>query len=244
MGADTVQPEDFNRRSFVYQKLHSLGARFGEVNAAAVALAYGDASPESEAKQARSLALVDLSPLPRCGFKGRGTGEWLTEQGIQAPPESNRAAAQNDGCLAVRLAPSEVLILGNWAEPNDATGRLEAAWRADEIPPRIPRGFPMPRQESHAWFAVSGEHAATMFAKLCAVDLRPVAFDNGAVAQTSVARLNVVIIRHDLGETPNYFVLPDSASAVYFWDCLADAMDEFAGTPVGLDALRRLAGTV
>jgi sarcosine oxidase subunit gamma len=36
--------------------------------------------------------------------------------------------------------------------------------------------------------------------------------------------------------------LADSASAEYLWGCLADAMDEFGGTPVGLSALRQLAG--
>jgi len=34
--------------------------------------------------------------------------------------------------------------------------------------------------------------------------------------------------------------LADSAAADYPWDCLQDAMDEFRGGPVGLDALRDL----
>jgi sarcosine oxidase subunit gamma len=51
-----------------------------------------------------------------------------------------------------------------------------------------------------------------------------------------------IIIRADLGRTPAYYVLADSASAEYLWGCLMDAMEEFSGAPVGLLALRQLAG--
>ena len=51
-----------------------------------------------------------------------------------------------------------------------------------------------------------------------------------------------IVIRADLGRTPAYYVLADSASAEYLWGCLMDAMEEFSGAPVGLLALRQLAG--
>ena len=83
------------------------------------------------------------------------------------------------------------------------------------LPPASLRGFPTPRQHTHAWFLVSGAQAATMFAKICGVDLRPGQFAPGRIAQTSVARLNAVIVRDDQGETLTYHVLVDSASAEY-----------------------------
>jgi sarcosine oxidase subunit gamma len=110
------------------------------------------------------------------------------------------------------------------------------------VPPRVPRGFPMPRDETHAWLAVTGAHAATMFAKICGVDLRPRAFPQGRVAQTSIARLNGVIVRDDRGGVPLFHLLADCAAAEYLWDCLLDAMAEFDGRPVGLTALRGLGG--
>jgi glycine cleavage system aminomethyltransferase T len=36
-------------------------------------------------------------------------------------------------------------------------------------------------------------------------------------------------------------MVADSASAVYLWSCLVDAMAEFGGRPVGLTALKTLA---
>jgi sarcosine oxidase subunit gamma len=41
---------------------------------------------------------------------------------------------------------------------------------------------------------------------------------------------------------PAYHVLADIASGEYLWACLVDAMAEFGGAPVGLAAVRRLAG--
>ncbi len=82
-----------------------------------------------------------------------------------------------------------------------------------------------------------------MFAKLCGVDLRPAKFASGRIAQTSIARLNGIVIRDDKGELPAYHLLVDSASAGYLWGCLRDAMTEFGGTPIGLRALRSVAGS-
>ena len=230
---------DFPRRSFVAGKLEQAGAKFGPVNGAAAALDFGDSAGEAAA--ARRLALADLSPLPRSGFKGAGTPEWLAAQGVEVPSDSNRAARQKDTTLAARLAPGEVLMLGDVSR--DAGGlptELDAAWAAEPLPPESPRGYPVPRQDSHAWFLVSGGEAAAMFAKLCGVDLRPAKFLDLAIAQTPVARINAIVIRDDRSGHLAYHLLCDGASAAYLWDCLLDAMAEFDGRPVGLDTIRAL----
>ena len=74
------------------------------------------------------------------------------------------------------------------------------------------------------------------------VDLRPGRFADGEVAQTSVARLNTIVVRADLGDVPAFQLLGDSASAAYYLSVLMDAMAEFDGRLVGLTALRKLAG--
>lgn len=239
MSEAVVQPTAFSRRSFIYRKLIEQGARFSEINGAAMAMSFGD--EQAEIEQARTLGLADISVQARTGFKGLGTAEWLTAQGIHLPEESNRAVRQTDGSLTARLAPAEILLLGDLEGQGDTVKRLQDAWQTAEIPPASPRGFPVPRQDSHAWFAITGQHAPAMFAKLCGVDLRAHKFLGGSVAQTSVARLSTIVIRHDLGNTLGYYALCDSASADYFWDCLMDAMIEFKGGPIGLAALRTMA---
>jgi len=149
---------------------------------------------------------------------------------------------QSSGVLAARLAPSELLLLGDLSGEPAPLDSLAAAWRAEPVPPQSPRGYLLPRQHSHFWFLVSGERAAAMFAKLCGVDLRPGKFANGQIAQTSLARMNAVVIRDDRGDILAYHLLGDSASAEYLWDCLIEAMAEFDGAAVGLAAVRGLAG--
>lgn len=231
-------PHDFPRRSFVYRKLLERNATFEAVGDAAVARDYGDADGEGEA--ARRLGLADLSPLPRLGVKGAGTADWLAAQGIRIPEDSNRAVRQSSGVLAARLAPSELLLLGDLSGEPAPLESLAAAWRAEPVPPPRPRGYLLPRGHSHFWFVVSGERAAAMFAKICGVDLRPGKFANGRIAQTSLARMNAVAIRDDRGGILAYHLLGDSASADYLWDCLIDAMAEFDGAAVGLAAVRGL----
>lgn len=238
MSNGVVQPEAFSRRSFVYLKLREQGARFAEIANAAVAVAYGD--EQAETGQARHLGLADLSPLHRTGYKGPGVIEWLAGQGLEVPTESNQAVRQSNGEVAARLSPTEMLVLDDLACDSGTVERLREAWPSGNGTPESTRAFMAPREDSHAWFGLTGAQGAAMLAKLCAVDLRPRVFADGAIAQTSVARLGAVVIRCDLGSTLNFHILSDSAAAGYLWDCLLDAMAEFNGRPVGLAALRRL----
>ncbi len=227
-----TRPSDFLRRSPIYRRLESAGATFEERAGAAVAARYA-ASPEQEVRVARSMGLADLSPLPRIGFKGPDTPEWLSAQGAALPPAPNLASRQADAGLAARLSQDEHLILSDLEGRGELCARLERAWSVDSAP----RCFPVPRRDTHFWYLVSGVHAPAMLAKVCAVDLRTSKFEDGRVAQTSLARINVVVIRDDINGTLAFNILGDGSLADYLWPCLLDAMDEFRGAPVGLSAL-------
>ncbi len=231
-----VKTTDFIRRSMIYRVLDSHEAVFEPIGESAVASHFGDVATETE--QAKTMAIADLSPLPRIGFKGPDTPNWLQAQGVDRPGTPNRAVHQNDGIVISALSWDEHLILSSLSGDHGLCAKLNASWRIDDGQ----RCYLMPRADSHAWFALTGSHTTEMFAKVCGVDLRPKKFENGAIAQTSLARLNAVIIRNDLGSTTAFFVLADSASAEYLWTCLLDAMAEFDGAPVGITALRNVAG--
>lgn len=231
-----TDPAAMVRRSPLYRDLAAAGAAFEVIGDAAMATRFSEADSDA----LKSLALIDLSPLPRTGYKGRDTADWLQKQGVTVTSESNAAALQSDGALAARLAPGEVVILG--AGPDDSLcARLDAAWSMDA---HAENGmvFPVPRRDTNLWLRVTGEHAPAMFAKICGVDLRPGSFPNHTIAQTSVARLNCIVVRDDMGDIPAWHVLTDSASASYFWMCLTDAMEEFGGRPAGYAALTAATG--
>ncbi len=183
------------------------------------------------------LTLVTLSDLPRLGFKGRGTLDAMKARGFFVDATPNRAYRQADGSLCMVLAPGEVFLL---AAPHGDGGRFEALlhdWRIEDEE----RTYPLLRRDSHAWFAVIGNNASEFFARLCGVDLRPRAFPDLSIAQTSLAKLNAIILRADVGDMPVFHVLADSASADYLQHCLADAAGEFDGHWIEPEAWKHLA---
>lgn len=233
-----MKPQSLTYRSPVYRKLRDLDAGFVEINGYAVASTIGEAATQAVAT--RQLSLCDFSGLARLGVKGAGTSEWITEQGLTVPADCNCALRQGDGTLLARLAPNEVLLLGDIEQQSPDIERLIKAWHDIDDPADAPRGFIVPRQDSHAWFRFTGSKTAATLAKLCGVDLRARAFDNLRVAQTSVARLNAIVIRDDVADIHAFHLLADSASAEYWWECLLDAGLEYDLRIVGLDALREL----
>lgn len=233
-----MDPQSLTYRSPVYRYLRDLDATFDDVNGYAVATSVGDAGAQTEA--ARTLALCDLSGLPRTGFKGPRVGRWLADQALSLPSGPNRAARQDDGSLLAMLADNEGLVLCDLELQSGIVGQLEQAFAGMTDAPDSPGGLVVPRQHGHAWLRVTGHELAATFAKLCAIDLRPGIFDNLRVAQTSVARLSAIVVRDDLGDIPAIHLLADSASAGYLWECILDAGAEHDIQVIGLDAVREL----
>ena len=229
--APTLEPADRRRRSPLYRVCAELGAVWEDVNGFAAPAHYGDAAGEATA--AAALALADLTALPRAGYKGWAMAGWASERGL-ALPAPNRASIEADGTLSCRLSDGELLLLA----PDDAgtIERLAAAWTMEGA-----ACFPVPRADTNAWLAVAGRRAPEMMAKLCGVDLRPHRFDDLRIAQTSVARMNAIVLRRDRGGAYALDLVFDAAAAVYMWECLSDAMAEFRGRVVGLRALEALA---
>ncbi len=230
-----LNPSTLPARSFLYRELQKFGAVFGEVNGYASAMTVG-ADAAAEAAQARSLGLCDLSALKRIGFKGWATAEWLTSQGVTLEDAPNRVYPQGDGARVARLSKGEFVVLGDLEGRSTLPDRLGGAWSMASA-----NGcFRVPREDASAWLTLTGAEGGAMFAKVCGVDLRPHKFPNNGIAQTSLARMNAIIMRADRGNTLAYDLVFDLASAVYLWGALLDAMAEFGGKPVGLDAIKAL----
>lgn len=222
------------RRSQLYRWHVSQGAIFVERAGGVFVNEYDNSRDETSA--AGHLGLCDLSLLPRHGITGAGSTAWLLAHDYEPPQHPNTVVTQPNDDLLVRLSAEEYLCL--------RISKLSGA--AYDEPPHWPgdddgNAYPAPRADSHCLFAVTGSSAATLFSKLCAVDLRPDKFADGCVAQTSVARVNAIVIRHDLNGTRNFYVLTSTSAAEYLWECLLDAMQEFKGMPVGIAALRAVA---
>ncbi len=227
-----VDPVAYLRRSPLRRRLETAGAVWRDLRDVAIAESVADTAAHG------GITIADLSPLPRLGFKGRGTIAAAQSRGIVVEPTPNRAFRQPDGGLCLVLAPGEIILLANLAGDGERLAQLETSWRIEDEE----RTYPLPRRDSHAWLAVAGEATPEMFAKLCAIDLRHDKFADLAIAQTSIAKMSAILVRADIGANPVFHLLVDSAAALYFCDCLLDAADEFGGRIVGLKALQKLEG--
>ncbi|MBV4543689.1 sarcosine oxidase [Pseudomonas vlassakiae] len=195
-------------------------------------------SLKAEAYLPRSLlhacALTDLTGLARVGFRGGDAADYLQAHGYQLPSLPNQALRQGDGGWVARLSASEYLLLGSLADQGARVASEEQRWVQDAR-----RNYLLPRQDSHAWLQLSGEYCSAVMAKLCGVDLRLQAFPVGAVAQTSAARINVIVVNVGSDGLPALQLLFDRASLAYFQEAVLDAMDEFHGGWIGVDQLMR-----
>lgn len=176
--------------------------------------------------------LADLTEVPRVGFRGQQSADYLQARGFDLPQAANRALTQADACHVARLSQTEYLLLGSLRDGGERIADEEARWELDHS-----ANYLLPRQDSHAWLQLSGVCIAEVMAKLCGVDLRPQSFAPGAVAQTSAARINVIVINLGSQGLPTFQILFDRASLGYFKDALLDAMAEFDGQVVKIQAL-------
>lgn len=183
-------------------------------------------------EQASELSLTDLSTHPRVGFKGPGTAQWLSHQSVDLPHSPNCSTRQSDGSLVARLSDHEHLVLGNIAADAPMPDNLQQRWEQDN-PTQC---YPLPRADSHSWLVLKGAAAAQLMSSLCAIDLRPESFDNGSVAQTSVARANTIIIRDDADHL-RFHLLSDVSMAMYMWEVLLESVKALGGQATGVEQL-------
>lgn len=176
--------------------------------------------------------LVDLTEVPRVGFRGQQSAAYLQARGFTLPDAPNRAVTQADGSHVARLSQTEYFILGSLQDRGERIADEEARWELDHS-----ANYLLPREDSHAWLQLSGVCIAEVMAKLCGVDLRPAAFPPGAVAQTSAARINVIVINLGSKGQPAFQILFDRASLAYFKSAVLDAMAEFDGQVLGIETL-------
>lgn len=229
------------RRSLLARTHAALGARYVAAlpphltdSDTPIIADYGD--PELETTAATLAGLCDVSMFPRWGCKGRGTPDWLKSQSWRLPDKVNHAEEQKDGNIVARLSNDECLLMGDLHFQSARIAELEVLYQ-QQLPERV---YALPRADSHACFVLCGEFSANVMSKICAVDLRSHTFSNGHVAQTSVARVNAITVRQDINDTLAFYILSDLSSSEYLWECLLDALLEFNGCPVGIDALHAL----
>ncbi|GLG83288.1 sarcosine oxidase subunit gamma [Acinetobacter calcoaceticus] len=190
-----------------------------------------DVTTDTESQIQKS-AIVDLTNLSRVGFRGSDAATYLSSLGFLLPDAPNFAVQQADGSWVARLSATEYFLLGSLNDFGERISQLENDWTIDDC-----ANYLLPRQDSHAWLQLTGKTAVWVMAKLCAVDLSNKVFAVGQVAQTSMARVNAIIMNVSDAQTQKFNILCDRAAALYVWEVLQDAIAEFDGKAVGIEGL-------
>lgn len=137
--------------------------------------------------------------------------------GVTLPTEPLTSTASGKA-LVCWLGPDEFLLLC----PEDAREALQAALEAALAGQHA--AF-VDVSDAYLGFGVAGPKAAELLAKGCAIDLHPMAFAEGKVVRTLLAKADITLLREADGF--RLYVLRSFADYAGLW--LADAAREYGG---------------
>ena len=131
-------------------------------------------------------------------------------------------------------------------EPRDCATRADGAWWCRVTRDRAlvigdpacasTSRTPSTSRARSAALTIAGPLAREVFARFCALDLRPQAMPVRGFRPGSVARTPGYVLRED---ADRFLVLFGWALGEYLWTVVADAAESLGGGPVGVDALDR-----
>ncbi|WP_028925246.1 2Fe-2S iron-sulfur cluster-binding protein [Pseudonocardia acaciae] len=159
-----------------------------------------------------ALTLSDASALLKTLVRATPDGPARTTLGTPF----GRAAREADGSLVIGSGPGEWLLLGT---PASVVSRRVAGLEELVSVVDLTHG--------RALLRLTGQRAADLLAKVCAIDLSDDVTPDGAALRTSVARLVTDLVRNDLDGTPSYLLHCERSSGRYLWDAVLDAGAEF-----------------
>lgn len=207
-------PQPAPRRSPVHHLLETPSTQWGRLADAPIALRLGPAHEEDAA--VRTLALCDVSALPKLGVKGPAAEAWLREQHIDLPLAIYYTRPLPAGGLIVRLGSADFLLEAG------ASGSLLAC------PPSAGL-YRVERQD--ATFLLAGTRALEVLAQLCSLDFRTTPL--GRLALTRAGGVNCGVLPEGTPERPRFRFWVDPSFAVSFWEILAEIAGELGGRVVG-----------
>lgn len=209
------------------------GARFEVRGGWNVAAAYGSTEQEAELCR-RSVGWADLSHLGKLEVQAPPPAMLAIAASVAAGARLELGrAARVAGAWWLPLTPSRTLLVCDGADVAGLRSRLEQAARDQPSHCSVAEVTSV-----FAAMTILGPLAREVFARFCAVDLRPAVTPVGALRPGSIARQPGVIVRED---EDRFLFLFGWAVGEYMWTVVADAARYLGGGPVGLDAVPAIA---
>lgn len=165
-------------------------------------------------RSAAALTLTDLTPLTKVAVRAAPRG-----------PMADALSAPRPGVLVTSVIPGEWLVLAEPGEQAEILAWLEPVARGSERLATV-----VDLTHGRALIRLSGEAAAAVLAKECALDLGDRGCPDGRALRTAVAGLAVDVVRADGDGVPSYLMHCERSSGQYLFDALLDS-----GSGLGID---------
>ena len=187
---------------------------------------------EEDHEHVVDLAIADLSPVARPGFRGRDTVAWLNGLGFVVPSSARQAHRHADDHVVVALGDREVLILP------PLTGRARDFWATVPAPGPDTLCRRTPRRDGSLWFRLTGRRSPTLIRAVAGIDATPAAFPDLTAAPVVIADHRGLLVRDDLTGVLAFHLLFVRAPASFLWMCLSNRIADMDGAAVNPDVLR------
>jgi heterotetrameric sarcosine oxidase gamma subunit len=213
-------------RSPMERRARAAGARFEVRDGWEVAVAYSSA--EQEAAALRSAAgWADTSHLGKLELQTEPQAlRSIVAEATDGAPHELGSAQRAAGAWWCPLAPSRLLVVCQPSALVQTRGLLEGATEASASLVDVTTTF--------AALTIAGPVAREVFARFCALDLRPDKAPLGSVRPGSVARQPGVVLHEG---QDRFLMLFGWAVAEYMWRQVQEAGRHLGAIPVGIDAL-------
>ena len=178
----------------------------------------------------QSLALCDVSGLPKVGIKGPDAESFLVDQGIDVPASTYDWRRLADGGLIVRLGSDEFMIEDSEAgetvrnvsasiDTNIGSGAARLAYRVE-------------RQE--ATFLLIGSKAMDVLSQTCGINFRDAP---DQLVFTRVAGVSCGVFPELVNSHPAYRIWVDCTFALYLWEMLYQICDDLDGRVIDANCI-------
>ena len=208
------------------------GARFVETGEWRTAVAFNSAEHEAETARTK-LALFDASDRGKLEILGADAEGFLDDSLGSGPLEIGCGHAVSWGHL-YRLR-QDLYVGTTRGQATEIVKELQAAAHRGE---RFITVTAVTHGRSELWLI--GPQSRSAMAKVCALDLQPSAFPDGAAAFGSVAKTTQLILRRDVGDVLCFALIGPRSLGAYLWKVLLEAGEEWQVAPAGTDALEIL----
>ena len=185
-----------------------------------MAMDFGD--PAAERQRMGTLALCDVSPLPKLGVRGPNAEPWLREHSVPIPQDLYDCCELDDHGLCIRVGADEFFFESGPAA--ESVGRLAAALGSS-----VPGVWRVERQD--ATFLLTGSRALEVLAQTCGINFRQA--PDRRLIMSRLAGVSCAILPQPVDQVPIFRLWVDPSYAVALWETLNGIVDEFDGGIVG-----------